>query len=337
MYNKLYEEIKKIIKNNYTFILSFIIAFLIVNVKLPYYINIPGGTSDITSRIVIENYDLPKDSYKMAYVSELRATIPTYIYSLFNKDWDIIKKEEIILNNETKDDVKFRDTLMLNEANNQAIILAYEMAGKKIEIKRESFFITYVDESAITDLKVGDEILSINGEKINDYKKLNYISQKFKKDQIVKIKVKNNNQIIDKQATVIEFENRLILGVLISVEQDIKTTPPIKFNFKKREGGPSGGFMMTLAIYDSLTGNNLNKGRVIVGTGTIDQNGNIGEVGGVKYKLKGVVKEGADIFFVPAKSNYHEIIKIKEDNNYDINIVPVSTLEEAINYLKTTQ
>ena len=52
--------------------------------------------------------------------------------------------------------------------------------------------------------------------------------------------------------------------------------------------------MMSLAIYNALTNNDLTKGRLIVGTGTIDENGKVGEIDGVKYKLKSAVNKKAD-------------------------------------------
>ena len=77
-----------------------------------------------------------------------------------------------------------------------------------------------------------------------------------------------------------------MIGILISVDQELETIPKIEFKFKGTEGGPSGGFMMSLAIYDTLTGSKLSQNRKIIGTGSIDQYGNVGEIGGVKYKIK---------------------------------------------------
>ena len=54
----------------------------------------------------------------------------------------------------------------------------------------------------------------------------------------------------------------------------------------------------------------------------------------MKYKLIGAVKNKADIFLVPNGKNYEEAIKIKKEKNYDIKIVGVSTLKDAINELK---
>ena len=92
--------------------------------------------------------------------------------------------------------------------------------------------------------------------------------------------------------------------------------------------------MMALKTYCLLENEDLTNGKIIVGTGTIDKQGNIGDIGGVKYKLIGAMKENADIFLVPKGENYDEAIKIKEEKKYDIKIIGVSTLKEAIEELK---
>ena len=54
----------------------------------------------------------------------------------------------------------------------------------------------------------------------------------------------------------------------------------------------------------------------------------------VKYKLKGAVSKKADIFFALEGDNYNDAIKEKKKNNYDIEIVKVKTLRDAIEYLE---
>ena len=61
--------------------------------------------------------------------------------------------------------------------------------------------------------------------------------------------------------------------------------------------------------------------------------GNIGEIGGVKYKLMGAVKKKADIFIVPNGSNYDECIKLKKEKGYDIKIIGVDNFDEALEKL----
>ena len=91
---------------------------------------------------------------------------------------------------------------------------------------------------------------------------------------------------------------------------------------------------MALQIYNYLTEEDITLGRIISGTGTIDENGLVGQIAGVKYKLKGAIKNKADIFIVPIGKNYEEAINEQEKNNYNIKIIGVSTLDEAIKHLK---
>ena len=92
--------------------------------------------------------------------------------------------------------------------------------------------------------------------------------------------------------------------------------------------------MIALTIYSNLNKIDLTNGKKIAGTGTIDIDGNVGEISGVKYKLMGAVKEKADIFLVPKGNNYKEAKKIKKEKGYTIDIVPIETFEEALKYLK---
>ena len=87
---------KKIFKENYKFIILLILILLIFNIKFPYYIDAPGGISDIKEKIEINGYD-SIGSFNLAYVKEYKATIPTLLISLFNKDYNIYKKEEVLL------------------------------------------------------------------------------------------------------------------------------------------------------------------------------------------------------------------------------------------------
>ena len=129
----------------------------------------------------------------------------------------------------------------------------------------------------------------------------------------------------------IDGEKKAGLYIVKTYEYDVNRK--ITLDFSSKEGGPSGGFMLSLAIYNRLVPDDLTKGRKIVGTGTIDENGNVGIIGGIKYKVIGANSGKADIFFVP-EANYEEAINFKNEKGYDLNIVKVKTLTDAIDYLR---
>jgi len=328
MLNKIYETTLQYIKKEYKFLIILLLTFAIFTIRLPYYIDMPGGLIDVSKRIEIDNKQL-SGTLNMTYVTETQATLPSYLIAKINKNWDIIKKEEVILENETVQDVKFRDEISMKTSISNALYSGLKESNEEFKIKNNKVFVTHIYENAKTDLKVQDQIIEINDKKINT---LEDIKELTKEEQELKIKVINKNKEYIRHAKVIELDGNKIIGILTGETFDIETNHEIKISNKVRESGPSGGMMMALSIYNNLT-EDITNNKKIAGTGTIDKNGNVGEIGGVKYKLIGAVKNKADLFLVP-KENYEEAMKVKEENGYDIKIVGVSTLKDAINTLK---
>ena len=91
--------------------------------------------------------------------------------------------------------------------------------------------------------------------------------------------------------------------------------------------------MLTLTIYNAVSSEDLIKGRNIAGTGTINADGTVGEIDGIKYKIMGAAKNKMDIVFVPS-SNYEEAVNIKNKYNYDLEIIKVDTFNEVLEYLR---
>ena len=98
MSNKTYDKIKNIIKENFKDIIIFVITILIATYQFPYYIESTGGLLETTDRVKIENSYKQKGSFNMAYVNEMPATIPLMLVALINKNWDIVKEEDVKIN-----------------------------------------------------------------------------------------------------------------------------------------------------------------------------------------------------------------------------------------------
>ena len=330
MSNKIYDRLKQFIKQNYIYFIILIIAGFIFYFPLPYYIDAPGGLIDVSDRLEIEDGYSINGSLNLAYISEFKANIPTIIYAFFNKDWEIVKKEDVVASNETIEENDYRNHLLLEEANQNAIMVAFDKANLDYEITDRKVNIIYIYEEADTDLKIGDQIIEVNGVKINS--KEEALEEIMKYDSI-KFKVINDGVEYERYANKVSIDGINLVGVMVCETKEVIPSKDVKINFKKSESGPSGGFMMALSIYDSLIEEDLTKGLKIVGTGTIDELGNVGVIGGVEHKIKAAVKEKADIFFVPT-GNYEEAKKTVLEENLDIELVEVKHIDDAIKYLK---
>lgn len=331
----LFNNIKKYIKEYYKIIIVYILILTTFLIEFPYYISAPGGLINTDDKIkTTENFKM-EGSLNMAYVSEIHATIPTLVVSLFNKDWDVEKETEVKNDNETIEEKNYRNKKFLEEANDTALLVAYKHSDIDYQVTNNKVYVTYIDELAQTDLKIGDQILKVDNQKITDKNSLfSYIASKNIKDK-VKIEVKDiNGNKKNRKATLINVLDEPKVGAVITETFDVESNEKVKFNFKDSESGSSGGLMLTLAIYSHLNQIDLTDGKTIVGTGTIDINGNVGEISGIKYKLIGAVNKHADIFLVPEGENYEEAKKVKKEKGYDIDLVPVETFDEALKYLK---
>jgi PDZ domain-containing protein len=132
--------------------------------------------------------------------------------------------------------------------------------------------------------------------------------------------------------------------VRIATAADDKGTPRVGVEINKKQphpftvkidlseiGGPSAGLMFTLGIIDKLKPEDLTGGKIIAGTGTVDDDGNVGPIGGIPQKLVGAQEAGAQLFLVPA-DNCAEALR---------NAVPglpmaqVATVDDALAALRT--
>lgn len=333
MLSKLYEKFKKFLRDNYLYLIILFSTYLILTFPVPYIVEAPGGIIDITKKIDVDTKVETEGSYNLAYVTEYQGTVFTALLSFVIPDWDLEKVETNDVN-ENQEATYLRDHLMLEEANQTAILYAYQKAGKEVKITKEKMYITYLDPSVDWQLKVGDELLKAEGIALKDKDDLSSIIQTKEVGDTISLVVKRDGKEKTVRAEVRQENGEKVLGIIISFLREVETDPEVTLKFSKSESGPSAGFMTALTIYQALIDEDLTNGLKIVGTGTIDANGNIGSIGGVTYKLMGAEKAHADIFFVPEGDNYQEAKKLKDERNYKIKLVKVKTFDNALQYLK---
>lgn len=313
----------------YIGVITIFILFYII--KLPYYVLTPGGTINLNNRIIVSNGEEINGSTNLLYVSQYEASIPTYLMAKVFKNWDLEKVEDQQLNDETLEEIHERNQIMLNNSIQNAIFVAYNKAGKNINISKKTNYV--IATTSDNGFKVGDIVEEIDGKKVEDVLEIqNIIKDKDVGDKI-EFGIVRDNKNITIQNEVKEIDGQKVVGVIILTNYNYSLDPSIDLRFNDKESGASGGMMLALTIYDLISDEDIVKGRNISGTGTIDIDGRVGKIDGIKYKIMGAVKDKMDLILVP-EENYEEAVKVKNDMNYDIDIVKVETFEEAIDYLR---
>lgn len=326
-------KIKIWFKENLFFLIFVVITFIICNIRLPYYIMAPGGVIDVDKRIKLDDKNEMSGTLDLLYVSEYKATVSSVLLSFILKDWDLNKLEDVKLNDESVEEIDLRNKVMLDNSYQNAIFVAYNKAGKEIKINDSKNIVvaTTIDNN----LEIGDEIISVNGIDIYNVEQLKEIINNSEVNSNLNIKLIRNNKEMNVNSKVIEENGNKVIGIVMVTNYDYELDPEIDISFKSSEGGSSGGLMLALNIYNAISDVDITYSHRIAGTGTIDLNGNVGEIDGVKYKIIGAYKNKMELVFVPV-NNYEEAKSVVEDRGYDMKVVAVKTIDEAIDYLNNT-
>lgn len=134
-------------------------------------------------------------------------------------------------------------------------------------------------------------------------------------------------RITPRQADV-NGQTQYLLGVGLMMTFDLPVDVKIQLN---DVGGPSAGMMFALGIIDKMSPGDLTGGQHIAGTGTIDADGNVGPIGGIRQKLYGARDAGATWFLAP-EANCNEVVGHVPDG---IRVFSTSTLKQSLTVLET--
>lgn len=337
MIKKFFNDIVEFIREEYKFIIFLLLSVILFLFPVNYYIIVGGDISNIDDRVIISDSYNSKGSFNISYVSELKGRLGPYLLSYIIPGWESESANDYkYVDEETIQDIEFRNRLDLVSTNGNAIKWAYKLANKEYRVIDTKVYVISVSDEYESNLKIGDRIIKFDDNEIKDVDSARKYLGEISKDKI-KVTVIRKNKEIDIDTNVYTKDGKKIIGVYLQEVSEYETDPKVEVKFKSKESGPSAGLITTLSIYDKLTKVDLTKGLKIAGTGTIEVDGAIGEIGGVKYKLAGAVKNKADVFLVPNGDNYEESVKLKKNNKYKIKIIGVSTIEEAIEKLNNLE
>ncbi len=309
-------------------------VLVIVFVKVPYQVEMPGGIINLNDRVMVDDkIDKVDGSFGMAYVKVAQLSLLHFLVYFVNPNWDAVSIDDAKYVNETLEEANKRDRLYLEQSKSFAIAAALDAASIEYEVSNRINYVAYISSESKTDLKVGDNILKCGDADINEPNEVRKIIESKKVGEKIDFVVERDGKEVKAYAKSFDYEGSKIVGITILTTFDISSDVKVAISSRSSEAGPSGGMMMALSIYNAVTHQDLTHGKTIVGTGTINLDGTVGEIGGVKYKLIGAVNNGADVFLVPAE-NYKEAMEVKKKKGYNIEIVRIEKLQDAINYLE---
>ncbi len=307
---------------------------------LPYYITYPGEATSIEQFMTVEDGDKEPGELMMVTISQRRATPLWLVGSWFTPFTEASPSSRYLYDGEGEADYERRQQLLMSSSQQAAVQYAYDLAEAEVSVSFDGMYVSAPIQGSLAAnvLKPGDVITAIDGrsfvsrldflDRVAAYEAGDEVTLTLERDGRERV-VQTLVQPLDRS------QSRVGLGIYEPLPvQDVVTDPSVTFELTN-VGGPSAGLMFTLELFDQLTPGDLANGEKIAGTGTVDEEGNIGPIGGAWQKIVAADRAGATVFFVPDGPNYEEAKTSLDRLESDIEVVPVKTVEDAIRYLES--
>lgn len=343
-------EDKKILRRVLSVVAVVIFLGWFIFWPLNKYIESPGTADNLRSYVTIPGHpDKQKGSFMITSVYLQRARPVTYLWAKLTPNTTIESAADVTggQSGKTFDQVQ---NFYMQSAINQAIAVAFKKAHRTVKTEYLGIYVLQVqkDSKFKRKIKVGDTITKVNGRHFNTahgYQK--YIGKQRVGSPLTVTYTHNGKQRTATEPLVKITSSRAGIGIMLTDNTKVHTTPKVSVN-PGQLGGPSGGLMFALQIYQQITGQDLRHGQKIAGTGTISADGTVGEIGGIDKKVVAAHHAGAKIFFAPYVKPSKLLLQYEEGHktNYQMakatakkyapgmKVVPVTSFNDAVRYLK---
>ncbi len=299
-----------------------------MTVEVPFYAFSPGPVHEVDEMVILDEPDPLTGEFYMLTVelSEVRAL--EYAVAWFDPTVDLYAREAIRSPEEDDDQYQERNRRSMDESKNVAIYVATRKIGYEGPVEGAGVYVSGISEGSpvVGVLEVDDLITSVNGEAVataSDF--IEIISGHAIGDEL-ELAVERAGEDLSVTVTLVphvDDETRPMVGVLAA------TANPFGIDISDGNiGGPSAGLMYTLTIMDLLSTDDLSKGHVIAGTGTMTEDERVGSIGGIRQKVVAAAEAGAEYILVPA-GNYEDALTV----DTDVELVEVATLDDALEFL----
>ncbi|MGK2317153.1 YlbL family protein [Gordonia rhizosphera] len=179
-------------------------------------------------------------------------------------------------------------------------------------------------------LRQGDEVLTVAGKSVSTTAEMQAAVKGSAPGSAVPIGIVRGGQPQTVTVTLAARPDDAQAGYLGVTPEVVNADPSLKISYNVGDiGGPSAGMMLTLAVIDRLSPGELTGGKFIAGTGTIDDSGEVGPIGGITHKTRAARDAGATVFLVP-EGNCAEATSDVPDG---LTLVKVDTLQSAVDAL----
>lgn len=344
----------KLTRRGWTLIVSavLVVVFLAIGlfVPVPYVAIGPGPTYDTLGKdhgqAVVTASNLPKGDKPGRSKGQLRMTTVSVVPDVtllgamamwVSGRYALAPRELYFPPGQSDADVRKENTAEFQDSQRNAKVAALRFLHDHDPTWRkrvtETAVVNEVTKGGPSDaaLDSGDKLIKVNGKPVSSAEQVRAALKGTHPNSKIKVllqrgKAKPTRAVIT-LGKAPDQRKVGFMGIEPADGADSKTHIDIKLG---DVGGPSAGLMFTLASIDRLSPGDLTGGRHIAGTGEIDADGTVKQIGGIGFKLVGAKEAGAQLFLVP-KDNCGEA---KSQAPEGMQLIKVSTVDDAVKALR---
>lgn len=303
-----------------------------ISLTVPYAAQGPGPMFDTLGDVqgepvvAIDGADTDETSgtLNMTTVSvRTNMTLPQALSRWITTDDTIVPVEQVLPPDLTEEELRQYNEAAFVASEAAATVAAMHYLGKPTVV-----IVHDVVEGSAADghLQPDDTITRVDGKDVAKPGEVQEIVRSKKPGDELELAVSREGVEVTATVTLGAAEDdkdTALLGILMTSEPGDGVSVTYNLN---DVGGPSAGMIFALAVIDKLSPGELTHGRVVAGTGTIDESGEVGPIGGITHKIAGARDGGVELFLAPA-GNCKEAVKA---NAGEMTVAKVADLDDAV-------
>ncbi len=330
---------------------AFVLAAVAIPISMPYYAMSPGPVSDVSDYVEVEDpSDTTEGELFFLTVSLQEVNVLEWVGAKLDSRVDLAPRENIRPAGVSQEQLRAQNLALMERSKDDAKYVALTYLGYEVTyIGSGALIMSTIEDSAADGvLMAGDVIRAVDGEEVEFSSdavrliggrapgdSLTLTIERVDAEDPANVEVLEITLVlgpyrfVDDDGNVLDDPDRGMAGVMLD-DAPVDVVFPVPVDIDSQNiGGPSAGLMFTLEIINALTEEDITQGRRIAGTGTINSDGEVGAIGGIRQKTYGAIDAGAEYILVPS-NNYADAVDAAGD---DIEVVEVATLQDAMTFL----
>ncbi len=315
--------------------LAIALAAALTFVGLPYVVMSPGPATNILGNIdgkpllAVEGATTYPTTGRLDFTTVSVDGGPGVTITVYDvaRAWlsdseEVLRVDDVFPPDSSQEEVEEEGAAEMAGSQSVATATALRAMGREVE---QTVVIADVFEGGPSRglLEQGDVLVSVGDAEASSSDAVRAAVQRTEPGDTVPVVVLREGEERTVAVRTAESDRGTVIGVGLRLDYDL----PVDVSLRTGNvGGPSAGLMFSLAIYDVLTPGELTGGKEIAGTGTMEDDGTVGPIGGIRQKLVGAQAAGADFFLAPA-DNCSDVAGHVPDG---LRVVRVATFDEGL-------